>query len=427
MWWGNMNTRGNGEKKITVRLHKASFENFRLWEHLEVELGPRLTLLMGENGSGKTALLDGVAIGLGEILTHLPGVVGITFSKRGEIHQRENRICPYARVMLEDCSASDLTWERVQRRDKSRKTVSAVPSGPGVRALRSHLDRHVIEPWQSGAPFEMPVVAYYGVSRAVLDIPLRRRNFPTDYSRFDALAGALEAGTRFKSAFAWFYYKENEEHKEQKAARSFDITLSELDAVRSAIMRVFPDLTNPRIELNPLRLAVDQGGETLDFAQLSDGYQTLLGLVMDLSARMAMANPHLDDPLAAKAVVMIDEVDLHLHPAWQRRVVGDLLATFPGTQFILTTHSPFIVEAVNNHLKRHQIGDLAEKGGPEILGLMALDSADVRAYGMQSQGTTDLLDQSSRLLDDQLLQHFNAISGLYDRMRDIQWEQGGKA
>ncbi|OOC09473.1 MULTISPECIES: AAA family ATPase [Thioalkalivibrio] len=410
-----------------MRLQLATFDNFRLWERLEVELGSRLTLLMGENGSGKTAILDGVAIGLGEILKHLPGVTGIDFRKRGEIHQSGNRVRPYTRVTLKS-TIPGLEWERVQRRDRSRTTAAAVPTGPGVRSLRNHLDEKVIDPSQEDRDFEMPVVAYYGVSRAVLDIPLRRRNFPTDYSRFDALVGALEASTRFKSAFAWFYFKENEEHTRQKAARSFDVTLPELDAVRRAITRVFPDLSNPRIEVNPLRLAVDKEGETFDIAQLSDGYQTLLGLIMDLAARMAMANPDQDDPLAAEAVVMIDEVDLHLHPAWQRRVVGDLLATFPRTQFILTTHSPYIVEALNNHLQRYRIeGLVRDDGEAEVRDLMALDPADVAAYGMQGREAVELLDGSSGLLDDRLLQHFNEINQLYDRMRDIEWEHGGEA
>lgn len=381
-------------------------------------LGNRLTVCLGENGSGKTSLLDGIAIGLGEALTHLPGVSGISFRKRGYIHQRGNRIFPYARIALE--STQGLRWDRTQRRDKSRTTAAAVPPGAGVRELRRFLDEKVIDPAIAESPFFLPVVVYYGVSRAVLDIPLRRRNFPRKYSRFDALARALDANTHFKSAFAWFHFKENEEHICQKEKRSFDETLPELNAVRRVITHLFPDLSNPRIQLNPLRLAVDRAGETLDIAQLSDGYRTLLGLVIDLASRLAMANPDLDDPLKAEAVVMIDEVDLHLHPAWQSRVVEDLLRTFPNVQFILTTHSPFIVETINNLLKRGQI-DSYIMDDHEIEAMLPLAREDVAAFLFEPVGPRSLVDAELGLLDDQLLEHFNAISRVYDRMRDIEW------
>jgi len=156
--------------------------------------------------------------------------------------------------------------------------------------------------------------------------------------------------------------------------------------------------------------------------QLSDGYKTLLGLVIDLSMRMGLANPHLDDPLSAEAVVMIDEVDLHLHPSWQRRVLADLLRTFSNTQFILTTHSPFIVEALNNHLKRHRLGE-EPTGDEDVDSLIPLSSDDVRAYLMESSSKRSLMDDESGLVDDTLLMHFNDINALYDRMRDIEWNR----
>jgi len=407
-----------------MKLQQITLDNFRVWRHCSLRLGPRLTLILGENGSGKTALLDGMAIGLGEVLTYLPEVSGITFQRQGDIRQQGNRPEPYTRVGLE--TTQGLKWDRQQRRDKSKKTAGSIPPGVGVKALRAHLDDAVIEPWAEERPFELPVFAYYGVTRALLDIPLRRRNFPGQYSRFDALANALEANTRFRSAFAWFYHKENEEHRQQKQLRSFDATLPELDAVRRAITSLFPDLSNPHIEVNPLRFAVHQGDEILNIAQLSDGYQTLLGLVIDLASRMAMANPDLHDPLAAEAIVMIDEVDLHLHPSWQGRVLGDLLATFPNTQFIVTTHSPFIVEALNNHLKRQQLEGLPIND-EEIQQVLPLRGEEISAYLVQPGSSRSLLDPESGLVGDQLLVHFNAINRLYDRMRDIEWSHRGGA
>lgn len=403
-----------------MHLEQLTLENFRACEQLEIPLGRRLTVLLGNNGSGKTSVLDGIAIGLGAALTHLPSVSGITFKKTGDIRQQGNSLAPYARVAL--AMRSGVAWDRVQRRDKSKTTAASTPAPKGLKELEAYLDRTIIDPMNAGDDYVLPLVAYYGVSRAVLQVPLRRKGFPKTHTRMEALDGALESQSSFKSAFIWFYNKENEEHRLQKAQRSFDVTLKELDAVRRAISQIFPDISNPHIELNPLRLAVTLKGETLDLMQLSDGYKTLLGLVIDLSMRMGLANPHLDDPLSAEAVVMIDEVDLHLHPSWQRRVLADLLRTFSNTQFIVTTHSPFIVESLNNHLKRHQLGVTAT-GDQEIDALVPLSPQDVRAYVMENSIKLSLMDEQSNLVDDTLLQHFNAINVVYDRMRDIEWSR----
>ncbi|MCA0975913.1 AAA family ATPase [Halomonas denitrificans] len=402
-----------------MKLKHLTLENFRAKAYLSMALGQRLTLLLGSNGSGKTTLLDAISIGLGEVLTYLPGVSGISFKKRGEILQQHNRQAPYTRITLE--ALHGLTWDRMQRRDNSKNTAEEIPAGRGIKNLKHYLDAQVITPWSAGEPFDLPVFAYYGVSRALLDLPLSRKGFPKSHERFDALTNALNADSRFKSAFIWFYNKENEEHRLQKQHKSFDVTLPELDAVRRAITRMFPDLSEPHIELNPLRFVVRQREEWLNIAQLSDGYQTLLGLVIDLSSRMAMANPHLDDSLTAEAVVMIDEVDLHLHPQWQQRVIGDLLTTFPNTQFIVTTHSPYIVEALNNHLMRSKFENGA-LNDTEAVSLLPLSPRQVAAYRLDGEDVLSLMAEDRGLIDDQLLVHFNDINRLYDQMRDIEWE-----
>jgi predicted ATP-binding protein involved in virulence len=403
-----------------MKLHNLTLENFRACENLELELGSRLTVLLGNNGSGKTSVLDGIAIGMGAVLTHLPSVSGITFRKAGDIRQQGNVLAPYTRIGLE--MSDRLKWDRIKRRDKSKATAKDTPPAIGLKGLEAYLDEIVIDRLNAGEEYELPIMAYYGVSRAVLEVPLRRKGFPKEHTRLEALSQSLEAQSSFRSAFIWFYNKENEEARLQKEKRSFDVTLKELDAVRHAINLVFPDISNPHIEVNPLRLAVTINGETLDLMQLSDGYKTLLGLVIDLSMRMGLANPHLEDPLSAEAVVMIDEVDLHLHPSWQQRVLADLLRTFSNTQFILTTHSPFVVEALNNHLKRDKLGSLATED-EEIDNLIPLSTDQVRAYLMENGTKQPLIDEETGLVDDALLEHFNQINALYDRMRDIEWNR----
>lgn len=395
-----------------------SLENFRSKDQIKLDLGRRLTILIGENGSGKTSILDGLAIGLGAILTYLPGVSGISFRKT-DIKQENNLKAPYTRVRIE--AEKGVTWDRTERRDKSKSTNEQIPTAVGLQSLRKYLDHSILDPFNDSKTFDLPMFSYYGVSRALLDVPLRRREFPKAHARFEALEGALVADSRFRSAFVWFYNKENEEQRKQRDLKDFGFQLPELEAVRKAIISIFPGISNPHIILNPLKFVVDKGSETLDIMQLSDGYKTLLSLVIDLAIRMALANPQSEKPLESEAVVLIDEVDLHLHPEWQRRVVGDLLRTFPKTQFLLTTHSPFIIESINNHLQRYHISAISTKDN-EILGIEPIAPSDVRAYFIQENKETNLMDSEIQLLDDQLIHPFNSIAKIYDRMRDIQWE-----
>ena len=399
-------------------INNLKINNFRSKELLEINLGSKLTLLVGENGSGKTSILDAIALCLGAVLTHLPKVSGISF-KKNDLRKVNNHLSPYVRIRIE--TNDGIIWDKTDRRDKSKKTLLSIPMGVGLQKLRKYLDEQIINPFNDGKDFQLPVFSYYGVSRALLEVPLRRRGFPKSHQRFEALENSLNSVTRFKSAFVWFYNKENEEQRKQRELKDFDYKLPELETVRRAITKMFPNITEPHIMLNPLRFAVKINGELMDITQLSDGYKTLLSLVIDLASRMALANPDATNPLQASAIVLIDEIDLHLHPEWQRRVIGDLITVFSNTQFILTTHSPYIVEAINNNLQRFQIADMTINDH-EIEQLTAIAPQDVTAYYITDTAAISLLDTEMQLLDDKLIHPFNKLSELYDRMRDVQWE-----
>ncbi|RKZ54175.1 MAG: hypothetical protein DRR00_01875, partial [Candidatus Parabeggiatoa sp. nov. 3] len=139
------------------------------------------------------------------------------------------------------------------------------------------------------------------------------------------------------------------ERRKQQERQDFSYKLNELTAVREAIESMLPKFKNPRIEINPLRFMIDweqEDGRVKKFQieQLSDGYRTVLAMVMDISSRMSEANPQLGNN--SPAIIMIDELDLHLHPKWQQSILSDLTRTFPNAQFIVTTHSPQILSTV---------------------------------------------------------------------------------
>lgn len=399
-----------------MKLSKVEIFNYRSFDHLSISIGDRLTLFLGENGAGKTNVLDGIAVGLGAIATMLPEVAGISF-KKTDLRQVHNKKAPFTRVIL--ASDEGVVWGRTEKRDNLPNTLKEIPKTIGLTSLKKYINNTLDKIDADGWEEELPLFVYYGVSRALIDPPLRRRGFPKTYSRFHALTGALEATSRFRSAFKWFYAKEQEELRLQRDRRDFNVKLPEMQAVREAIETIFPGIKNPRIETNPLRLVVDQNEEKLNITQLSDGYKTMLALVIDLTTRMALANPHLKNPLQAEAIVMIDEVDLHLHPEWQRRVLADLLRVFPQAQFIVTTHSPYIVESINNYLQLHRSKAYDNKP-PQFNDLIPLDPNRTKAYLVDNGNAASMMDEELGLLDNSLLETFNTLSSEFVEMQETE-------
>ncbi len=161
----------------------------------------------------------------------------------------------------------------------------------------------------------------------------------------DALAvGRL----KFRSLFQWFKMREDVENERKVAEQNLSLEDPQLSAVRRAITAMLPGFSGLRIQRDPLHMVIRKGDATLVIDQLSDGEKLLLALTADVARRLAMAYADQGDPLQGEAVVFIDEIELHLHPAWQRRVLGALRGTFPNCQFIVTTHSPQVLSEVPN-------------------------------------------------------------------------------
>ncbi|MBF0375597.1 MAG: AAA family ATPase [Alphaproteobacteria bacterium] len=229
----------------------------------------------------------------------------------------------------------------------------------------------------------VPVVAAYRNSRAVIETPQTRRNFKTEFNRFHGLDGALTATANFRQVIEWLVAEEDIERRERENRRDWNYRSPLLDAVRRAVETLMPGCRNLRVEVRPLRVDIDRDMdergdhfETLSLDELSDGYRIMLALVIDLAHRMATTNPFMEDPLTSPAIVLIDEVDLHLHPRWQQRVLDDLRRVFPNTQFIVSTHSPQVLTTV----AEHQIVILGRDGDGRIV----RHDVEMDPYGAES-------------------------------------------
>lgn len=173
--------------------------------------------------------------------------------------------------------------------------------------------------------------------------------------------------------------------------------------ISTALERFLPGYSNLRPSAESAsRVEIDINGTTLDVRQLSDGERNVLALILDITKRLAQANPRLDDPLtSAHAVILIDEIDdLHLHPQWQRKIVGNLEKTFPSCQFIVTTHSPQVIGEVP-HDKIQMITDGKVYSPSRSFGI---DSSRVLEEVMDTKarnaGVEDAISRIAKLIGD---------------------------
>lgn len=350
-----------------MKLKSVEIENYRAIGELNLQLDPQLTVLHGDNAHGKTSVLSAIAVGLGAVPFLLPDVSGIGFLKND---RREGK--GYMRVSLKN--SYGITWDRTSNYGSRRKWATKydeINERPryGLKELKQWLAKTALKAWD--AHVDLPIMAFYDTERVVRGLAKGRGRAKSAISRFAALEGALSARTSFRELFEWFYMKENEELRKQRERHDFDFRLKELSAVREAISSMIDNVDEPHVELRPLRFVVSEKLDsesieqrTLD--QLSGGCQAVLALAGDLAWRMVQGNPHRETPLDSEAVVLIDEVELHLHPSWQQRILGDLHRTFPNAQFIVSTHSPQVLTTVepNRIVNLHRDGDRIVAGTP---------------------------------------------------------------
>ncbi len=328
-----------------MKLKSVTIENYRAIENLELPLNSSLTVLHGANGHGKTSVLSAIAVGLVGAVNFLGPHLHKSNIDFSEEDWREGAASPRIAVESTDGTIRERQGDEAIDEQKEAQRIA------GNDAYRLELDEVLATRERKK---DIPIVAFYGTERMVSGVPewvISQPGSRFKPSRLDALEGALAARTDFEGFLAWFYFKRYEELQERDDREDSDYQLKDVSVIRQAITSMLPEVSNPRIELNPLRFVVSQKSEEgrtekLSLNQLSGGYRIVLALAADLARRMAQGNPHLKDPLQSEAIVLIDEIELHLHPAWQQRILSDLMRTFPNAQFIVTTHSPQVLTTV---------------------------------------------------------------------------------
>lgn len=354
--WG---MKGSAMSNDELRLKHMELVNFRKFGRLDIDFDERLTVLVGDNGSGKTAVLDAAAIALGTLLTRVTSPFSAIDGRN--IDSSDMRLVPvrtgsvtadqpqpaaiHARASFR---GRDISWVRTMNEHRRRGGTlhEAVAASQVLQNEITGGDRGVL-----------PVIAYYGTGRLWLHKREKKhseRFFVHGFSRANGYIDCLDSANNEKLMLNWFERMTAVETQRQQLGKKG--TIPELDAVRTALSLCFRDLMGRSgitvmfdLSSNSLML-VDHNDDgepnMLPFGNLSDGYRGTLSLIADIAYRMAVLNPDSEDILSTPGVVLIDEIDLHLHPRWQERIVHDLQMIFPRVQFIVSTHAPLVISTV---------------------------------------------------------------------------------
>ena len=384
-----------------MKVKKLHLQNYGRFDELQMEFAPNdeikgnVTIIVGNNGAGKSqvlqALLDNLSNVIGYILSGMKEqkkeedwvfFKNITGHTVPELSIRNNS--NYTQIDTEILFSNKNSFVSVY---SERKGVN-INNGSNVKISNNLFEnlQYFVNKIMSNTidKTNFPILAFYGTARNIEKVEIDEHSDKDNHRILMGYAGYGHAESGYKRFFRWFRENEDLENENKKNLSNKILELidsnntnqidyikdvitefkgnKKLQCVRQAI-ELFTDFENIHIERQDApKMFVEKDGEKLDVNQLSQGEKSLLALVGDIARRLAILNPSLDNPLHGEGVVLIDEVDLHLHPKWQQNLIDKLTQTFPNVQFIVTTHSPHIVS-----------------DNPDVL-VYILDNGELRQY-----------------------------------------------
>jgi predicted ATP-binding protein involved in virulence len=323
-----------------MKINKIEIQNFKGFENNTFSFNPNMTVLIGDNGTGKTSILDALSFVLGTFLIGIDGI-STRYLKQNErrkiVFSPKNFEIklPFKINVQQTLLGKEYNYFRDAKKEKGISThINAKPLIEEAKLLTSQV--------RDGINVNLPLIAYYSTAR------LTRKNEKIDYekmaSRLIAYDNVLNPELVQYKFLEWLKTQEDEIKKFQ---RKEEISLYK--AFTQTISSMIPEWTDIQFSWRmDDMLGQLNNGEWMSFRMLSDGYQNIIRIAADIAYRAIILNPHLgiNAVKETEGVVLIDEIDMHLHPNWQKTVIADFKRTFPNIQFIVTTHSPFIVQSL---------------------------------------------------------------------------------
>jgi predicted ATP-binding protein involved in virulence len=381
-----------------MKLEYLKLTNFRGFRQLEIAFDPSFTVLLGPNMAGKTALLDGATLALNLVLTGARQVPEITDDDVRRLVADINGVADLQAQYPVVIEAR--TTARVSRNEPSTFRIRREGPDTATRFQRMSGALYALMPHggiQTALP--LPVIAQYGTQRRWL-----HSNTADDIrgvgSRYDGYTDCFDIQSTHGALAGWI----RKQTLIQLQRGSGHVQL-QLAAVESAVRSCIEDVTRFWYDVQYDELRLERpGGNIQSFGTLSEGIRNMVATVADIAWRASVLNPlHGSEAhLLTEGVVLIDELDLHLHPAWQRRIVADLRRTFPKIQFIVTTHSPQIVASVSRSQIRLLDNNRLVAEEPYVEGRASNEILeDVFGVSARPEAVQSEIDALYRLIEDE--------------------------
>lgn len=314
-------------------LKKIEFANYRSFEQKEIAFDPQFNVLIGINGIGKTSILEGIAVLFSRALKKFTPTwdQALLFSKN------DIRIGSIGKTLTGRASIEvlkrTLDFSLAESFEEGLSKHQSLQPSQSVRDVRLELDVS-----KQDSTVGVPIVVFYTTDRSGFRVTRKSQARP---GRAGAYQGALrDKLINYRRFVEWLKAKRRLRHEREADKRIIEI-------ISKALSTFLPGFEELDVEDDTWGLYVNKNGNRLRIDQLSDGERNFIALVVDIARRLVMANPGSNDPLnEGKGIILIDELEIHLHPKWQRDVVLNLQKTFPSLQFITTTHSPFVIQSL---------------------------------------------------------------------------------
>ena len=323
--------------------------NFRGFAEAEFDFHPNFNLLVGENASGKTSVLDALSVAAGSWFLGIGGCanrhikaddVRCVVIQQGETMTMEEsypvEVSATGIIDWTKHTPNKETWKRdIENAGGKTRFKDAVV----IKKKAAEIEILV----RNGASVALPLVAYYGAGR--LWVPAKdMEGGATEMnaglqSRFDGYKTSIDPRISFSNLFRWLRTEKYVALEKQGERKTFHIVKAAMKSCLEGCESLDYDVSQQTL------LVTLRSGRVLPYHLLSDGQRAMLALVADIAIKAATLNPQLEEHVLeeTRGVVLIDELDLHLHPRWQRHVVADLKRTFPKLQFFASSHSPQVI------------------------------------------------------------------------------------